>query len=142
MAGKPVQTNQLSESTMLDYAAKIGVQAKKANLAKNQLEQLIASLENFDDERLCLLVTAAFAYRQVNRLAKDNRWKSEELHKTADLIAEAMTEIYDKNGKRQDARKVLGLAKWVFESVEGRNIRPVSGFNDYLKQMASGRDVR
>ncbi|MEM1943706.1 MAG: hypothetical protein QXO30_01705 [Candidatus Caldarchaeum sp.] len=134
MAGNKAQVNQPDESLILDYAAKIGVQAKIDGVAKSQIEQIIASLENIDDDRLSLLVTSSFAYRQARRGMLGNKGG-----KTADLIAEAMQALHQRNHGKEQARKLLGLAKWVYESVEGQYVRPVNSFLEYLKQLAGRR---
>lgn len=122
------------EAIILNYAAKIGIQAKLDNLRKNQIEQIIASLENIEDEKLSLLVTASFAYRQANRLGTGSG--------TANQIAQAMQELYSRNYGRALARKTLGLAKWVFESVEQRRDirRPVNNFQEYLNLLRQRRE--
>ncbi|MEM2746808.1 MAG: hypothetical protein QXK69_09895 [Candidatus Caldarchaeum sp.] len=131
MAGTPHQGNQPDESIILNHAAKIGIQAKLDGLAKSQIEQIIASLENMEDPRLSLLVTASFAYRQANRLGRG--------HRTANLIGEAMQDLYTKNYGKEQARKLLGLAKWVYESVERQSVRPVNSYTEYLVQLVGRR---
>lgn len=121
------------EKIILDYAAKIGVQAKLDNLAKNQIEQIIASLESIEDEKLSLLVTASFAYRQAERLERGSR--------AAYHIAQAMKELHEKNYGRELARKTLGLAKWIYESIQNRRDinRPVNNFQEYLNLLLQRR---
>jgi hypothetical protein len=110
------------EKTILDHAVKIGSLAKIEKVATSQLEQIIASLENSPDRRNSLLICAAFAMRQAKR--------SEGFIKTGKAIVEAIKEIYSKNGGKEDVRKLLGLAKWVKESLENENI-PAQGFKNF-----------
>ena len=94
---------------ILDWAARIGVQAKLDGVSRAQLESLLASLETVEDPKHCVLVTAAFAERQAARLGG---------RRMARLVNEALSEIYKEGGGREEARKLLGLAKWVFEAIE------------------------
>jgi len=110
------------EKILLDYAARIGCLAKVENVPQSQLEQIIASLENSEDTRYALLICATFAKRQANRLGKG--WNM------ASAIVEAMKTLYEKNAGKEEARKVLGLAKWVRESLEDIRV-PQQGVKDY-----------
>jgi len=102
----------ITEKELLDWGVRIGSQARLAGVEKHQLENLIASLDSVDDPRACLLMTAVFAYRQASR---DVIGPS-----TAVVIRSAMSELYNKSDKpREAARKMLGFAKWVYESTEG-----------------------
>ena len=108
------------EKTILDLAVKIGSLAKVEKVATSQLEQIIASLENSPDRRNSVLICAAFAMRQAKK----------GFIKTGKAIVEAIKEIYSKNGSKEDVRKLLGLAKWVKESLENENI-PAQGFKNF-----------
>lgn len=120
------------EKTILDLAVKIGSLAKVEDVATSQLEQIIASLENSPDRRNSILICAAFAMRQAKRSEKEERRGREKkgFTKTGKAIVEAIKEIYSKNGGKEDVRKLLGLAKWVKESLENENI-PEQGFKDF-----------
>lgn len=96
--------------TLLDYATKIGVQARYDRVEKAQIENLLASLEMVEDSQISPLVTAAYAHRQAARLKRGYR--------TAKLINEAMDWLYRQNLGREEARRLLGMAKWIFESLE------------------------
>jgi hypothetical protein len=97
------------EGEMLDQAARIGVQAKFEGVKKAQFENLMASLDAIEDEKKSLLLTALYAHRQAERLGG---------RRTAILISQALNQLHAQGRRREDARKLLGLAKWVFESVE------------------------
>ncbi len=81
--------------------------ARSENVRPAQLENLIASLDSVSG-REALLVTAAFALRQANRLGTGRT--------TARLVANALMELYEKGGGKDEARKLLGFAKWVYEA--------------------------
>jgi hypothetical protein len=71
------------------------------------------------------LICAAYTKRQANRLGRGNR--------TAQAIIEAIKEIYSRNGGKEEARKLLGLAKWVRESLDDIRIhQAVNNFGEYL----------
>jgi len=117
---------------VLDHAARIGTAAKREGVDKSQLEQLSASLEGYPHERLCLLVTAAFAHRQENRgyLHRD----------TARAVSTALHELYSKGGGKDDARVLLGLSKWVYEAVSNIGVsRPVKNFDELIKLLTGER---
>jgi len=104
----------IPEKDLLDWATRIGVQAKFDGLNKTQIENLISSIDIVEGDESSLLVVPAYAYRQSNRLRKGRN--------TATLIKEAFTWLYDNGGTKDDARKLLGLAKWIFEGVEKTRI--------------------
>lgn len=102
------------EEQILNASARIGVQAAFERMTKAQFENLIASLDFIEDPKASLLVTAAYAHRQAARLGKGRE--------TAKLISNVLNQIYKSNKSREDARKVLGLAKWVFEALENTRL--------------------
>jgi hypothetical protein len=120
------------EKEILDYAARIGVQAKLDGVKSSQLEQLIGSLEAIKDDKLCMLVTASFAYRQAERIGQGYRM--------ARIVAESMDRLYQLGGSREDARKLLGLAKWVYESIANIRVpqQGVKDFNEYVSLLIKG----
>lgn len=100
------------EKELLDWGVKIGVQARASRVEKHQLENLIASLDSTDDPRKSLLITAVFARRQAARRERP----LDPL--TARLVVSAMHDLYGGGYKQEHARKMLGFAKWVYESAE------------------------
>lgn len=122
----------ISDEEAINIATRIGVQARFEGLTKAQFENLLSSLDVVKDPKASLLVTAAYAHRQAARLGRGRR--------TATLISEALRKIYQE-GEKEDARKLLGLAKWIFEIVE--NVRlPISPssigsmkFTDLIEQL-------
>lgn len=118
-----------SNIEFLDKASKIAVQAKLDGLTKTQIENISASLYMIEDERDCLLFTQLFSQRQAARLRRG--------HNFAKLVNEAINEIYSKGGKREDATKLLGLVKWIYESIEDIRLPRVDirtmNFNELMK---------
>jgi len=100
---------------VLDKAARIGVQARFEGLERSQIENILSSLDLIEDERKSLLVTALFAERQAERLGRGRY--------TARLINEALTELYARGMGRDQARQLLGLAKWVYEAIGDRRLQ-------------------
>jgi hypothetical protein len=101
----------MEEKLLLDWGTQIGVIAQAEDVEKHQLETLIASLESIRDARECLLLTAAFAKKQHMRELLGNS--------TATKVIEVLQELY-KRGNREDARKMFGVAKWVYEASEDK----------------------
>ncbi|MEM1554576.1 MAG: hypothetical protein QXJ72_06820 [Thermoproteota archaeon] len=95
---------------LLNYATRIGVQAKLDGLAKAQLEGLLASLNMIDDPKASLLLTSTYAHRQAERLGRGRN--------TARIVNEAMRWLSSRGGDREWARMLLRFAKWVFECIE------------------------
>lgn len=99
----------LQISEILDYATRIGVQARLEGVSKAQIENLLSSLDFITDPKLSLLITSAYAHRQAARLGGRN---------TARLVNDLMNRIYSSGGDREKARFALGIAKWIFEIME------------------------
>jgi hypothetical protein len=100
----------LEYSALLDYATRIGVQARLEGVAKAQVESLLASLDLVEDPRVSLLLVSAFAHRQAARLGGG--------YNTARIVNELMDKLYRSGEGKEKARFVLGLAKWIYEIVE------------------------
>jgi hypothetical protein len=101
---------RVDESSLLDWGAKIGAAARRERVRSAQIENLIASLDSVEG-REALLATAAFALRQAQRLGSGQGM--------ARFVAQAMLDVYEKGGGKEEARKVLGFAKWVYEAISG-----------------------
>jgi len=97
----------LEYSTLLDYAAKIGMQAALENITKTQVENLLASLDLVEDPRISFPLVSAFAYRQAARHKKG--------YNTARIVDELMDKLYKSGEEKEKAKFVLGLAKWIYE---------------------------
>ena len=104
----------VDENFLLNWGTRIGVQAKIDGMRSSQIEGILSSLELISDERSSLLLTAAFALRQAERLGRGRQ--------TARLINEALSEVYRLGGGKEDGRKLLGVAKWVYESIEHQRL--------------------
>jgi len=116
------------ELKLMDWAAKIGSQAKVDGVKKSQIEQLIGSAELLPAH--APLITAAFASRQAARLGGG--------HNTARMVAQAMIWLHKQNKDKAEVRRLLGLAKWVYECVENRRIPNVfNSFNEFVQFLAS-----
>jgi hypothetical protein len=80
-----------------------------------------------------LLATAAFALRQGVRLNAKS---------TGRVVANALLDLYSKGGTKDDARKMLGIAKWVYEASEyfkaGKVDYNTITLEDYLRQATRG----
>jgi hypothetical protein len=100
----------LEHSTLLDYATKIGVQARLEGIAKAQVESLLASLDLVEDPKVSLLLTSAYAYRQAARLGRG--------HTTARIVIELIDKMYKGGEGKEKSRFTLGLAKWIYEITE------------------------
>jgi hypothetical protein len=124
-----VSETKVNESVLLDWGAKIGAAARNDNVKAAQLEGLIASLDAVEGSE-ALLATATFAMRQAQRLGTGQTM--------ARLVVQAMLDLYEKRGGKEEARKMLGFAKWVYEaSPRGFRGRPDQlTLADILKQMA------
>jgi hypothetical protein len=124
---------KVDEKLLLDWGTRIGIAARQDDLKASQLENLMAQLESVPG-REALLVTAAFALRQAVRL---------NARVTGRVVSQALQEVYNGGGGKEEARRMLGFAKWVFEAQEyfraGRvNVWTVR-LEDFLRQAVGGR---
>ena len=128
MSSKPSSCN-VEEKLLFDHGTRIGVAALIDRVARSQIENIIASLDTVEG-REALLVTAAFARRQ----AKRNKVGT----KMANFIVKALLELYEKGCGKEEARKVLGFAKWIYEIefTPRVNVERLT-LQEYLKQLAS-----
>ncbi len=112
----------------MDWAARIGSQAKLDGVAKSQIEQLIGSAELLPAH--APLISAAFASRQAARLGRGQN--------TAKVVAQAMKWLHGQNKDKAEVRRLLGLAKWVYECLENRRLsRAFNRFNEFVEFLAS-----
>ena len=129
MSDKTLQA-KIDETFILDWGAKIGVAARNENVRAAQIEALIASLDTIEG-RGALLITATFAQRQAQRLGTGREM--------ARLVTQAMLDLHEKGGGKEEARKLLGFAKWIYEALPPRPIRvrlDQLTLQDLLKQLA------
>jgi len=122
---------KVEEKLLLDWGARIGAAARYEGIKSAQLENLIASLDVVQGKE-ALLVTAAYALRQAQRLGAGRM--------TARLVNQALLELYEKGCGKEEARKMLGFAKWVYEAVPGfRGRLEQLTLESLLRQLAGGR---
>ncbi len=115
------------ESELMDWAARIGSQAKIDGITKSQIEQLIGSAELMPSH--APLISAAFANRQAARL---NRGQN-----MARIVTRAMKWLHEQNKDKTEVRKLLGLAKWVYECVENKKIlKMFNSYNEFVNFLA------
>lgn len=81
-------------------------------MEKTQFENILASLELSNNDRLSLLYAAAYAHRQA---AREHIGRE-----TAKLISEALRTLYNSGRGKEEARKLIGLARWVFEASKNK----------------------
>jgi len=125
----------LEPSTLLDYATRIGVQARLDGIAKTQVESLLASLDFIEDPKLSLLLTSAYAHRQAARLGRG--------HNTARIVNELMDRMYKGGEGKEKARFALGLAKWIYEIAENYRLPRIDidtlTFEKFLEALRSAQ---
>ena len=121
---------KVDEKLLLDWGARIGAAARSEGVRSAQLENLIASLDIVQG-REALLVTAAFALRQAQRLGTGRT--------VARLVNQALLELYEKGYGKEEARKMLGFAKWVYEAISGFKGRPEQLTLENLLKQLTGR---
>jgi hypothetical protein len=125
-------STKVDEKLILDWGTRIALAASNERVRGSQLENFIASLESVGG-REALLATAAFALRQGVRLNAKS---------TGRVVANALLDLYSKGGTKDDARKMLGIAKWVYEASEyfkaGKVDYNTITLEDYLRQATRG----
>jgi hypothetical protein len=118
------------ERELMNWAARIGSQLKIENVEKSQIEQLIGSAELAGVETYAPLITATYAFRQAARgYLRDG---------SARLIAQAMEWLYKNNKGKTEVRRLIGLAKWVYECVRDKRItRQFENYEKFVEFLAS-----
>ncbi|MCS7146530.1 MAG: hypothetical protein NZ938_07635 [Aigarchaeota archaeon] len=118
---------------LIKLGVKIGANLKADNVEAAQVNKLLELLNSEEDERTAVALVAIFAHRQANRGYMRQG--------SAREISMAMRQILamgDGNKLKENARRVLGTAKWVYESL-GRvkqppdRIRGISDIPELLK---------
>ncbi len=113
----------------MNWAARIGSQAKLDNVEKSQIEQLIGSAEQAEKPTHAPLMTAAYAYRQST--------KGYIRESTAKLITQAMRWLYVNNKGKTEVRRLLGLSKWVYECLKEKRIQgQFNSFESFVNFLA------
>lgn len=120
----------IDESEVLNWGVKIGSQARVEEVKRDQLENLIASLEVVGENN-ALLFTAVFAKRQASRGVLGEI--------TARRVGEAMKYLHEKKAGRKEARKMLGFAKWVYEAVGSTLQKPLADLVDLVEVITTER---
>ena len=105
---------QSVEELLLNWGARIGTAAFLDGVKASQLENILATLDVFEG-REALLLTALFAQRQARRLRSGESM--------ARVVRQAMLDLYEKNLSKREAREMLGIAKWVYEALQGSGVK-------------------
>ena len=105
---------QSVEELLLNWGARIGAAAFLDGVKASQLENILATLDVFEG-REALLLTALFAQRQAKRLRSGESM--------ARVVRQAMLDLYEKNLSKKEAREMLGIAKWVYEALQGSGVK-------------------
>jgi len=107
------------EKLLLDWGARIGVAARRENVASSQLENLIASLNSVKGEE-ALLVASIFALRQAQRRERREEGEQPIGPHTARLVTRALLELYQMKLGKEAAQRMLSFAKWVYEATKNK----------------------
>lgn len=96
----------------------LGVRFRVDGVESTQVNKLLELLNAESDERLALVLVSLFSHRQAGR--------GYMRPVTAREISNAMRAILEseKSDLRAEARRVLVVAKWVYEALGGRRIPP------------------
>lgn len=114
---------------LTELGVRLGVRFRVDGVESAQVNKLLELLNAERDERLALVLVSLFSYRQASRSRGYMKIT------TAREISNAMGEILasKKSELRAEARRVLGVAKWVYEALENKRITPdsVDKIRDY-----------
>lgn len=103
---------------LTELGVKLGVRWKVDGVQSTQINKLLELLNSESDERLALVLVSLFSHKQASRnIIRQS---------SAREISNAMQEILasKKSNLKAEARKVLGVAKWVYEALERKRIPP------------------
>ncbi len=118
---------------LLDLAVKIASNRGMTKIAA--INNLLEVLESESSGEDAVALTAAFVLRQAGRRVIDQRM--------AQMIAEELMKIFtnselDPLAKKEAARKLLGLVKWVTETADGFrvNLANVRSFEEFVNLLS------
>jgi hypothetical protein len=102
----------LDEGLVLNWGAKVGATARSECAPASFFTYTIASLDEFSSrEALCFVAVVARRFSERYFCC----------YRTAEVTVRALLDAYGKGGGKEDARRILGFAKWVYEALR----RPV-----------------
>jgi len=105
-----ITKTSISQIELFDWGARIGAAAYSDGIKASQLENIISILDTVEGNEALLLV-ATFAQRQSKRLKQG--------YNLAKIVTEAMLYLFENNLGKDAARMVLGIARWVFDALQG-----------------------
>jgi hypothetical protein len=97
------------EGVLLDWGAKIGASARSEGTPPAFFVHTITALDEFREDGAALEFAATAALRFAQR------WYC--AFNTARLVTQAVLDIHERGGGKEEARKALGFAKWVYEAL-------------------------
>lgn len=103
-------SSKITDKQMLDEGARLAALAKIGDVKLTQINQLIEVINSLGDSRESLLYLAAFVSRQVGRRAIPSDFGRE--------LKNALLEYYRMGLGRDEARRLLGIIKWVYEALQ------------------------
>lgn len=116
-----------SVKDLTERGVRLGIRLKVDGVPPAQVNKLLEILNAERDERLALVLVSLFSHRQASRGYMKPASAREVSNVMGEILASKSSEV------RAEARKVLGIAKWVYEALEGKRIPPdkVGEIKDY-----------
>jgi len=109
----------VNEQEILNLGAKIGLALHTDSVKPAQVNKLLEILESEKDVKTAIILLTIFVQRQKSRGYLRDR--------SAREITNAMLNLINSNPDSKDeARKILGIAKWIHEALE-KHRGPVLG---------------
>ncbi|MEM2056718.1 MAG: hypothetical protein QXO76_00480 [Thermoproteota archaeon] len=110
-----------------ELGVKLGVRFRVDGVQPSQINKLLELLNAESDERLALVLVSLFSHRQASR----GYMKQSSAREVSNAMQEVL--VSRKSDLRSEARRVLGIAKWVYEALERKRIPPdrVEEIRDY-----------
>ncbi|MEM2910432.1 MAG: hypothetical protein QXO01_05150 [Nitrososphaerota archaeon] len=131
--------SDISAHDFYKLGVKVGVRLKVDGVQSTQVNKLLELLNSESDERLAVTLVAIFAHRQANR----GYLRISSAKELSDAMKQIL-ECKECSGVRNEARKVLGIAKWVYEALERTTVPPekikeISDFPNLLKLLMEAK---
>jgi len=134
------QNQIMNEQEILNLGAKIGHALHIDNVKLAQVNKLLEILESEKDPKTAITILILYAFRQKSRKPGEASYIGP---RAVQEISNAMLGLLNQNPKNKDeARKILGVAKWVYEALkEYRRGVPqsISDIRTLLDFLAGGR---
>lgn len=137
----------MNEQEILNAGIRIGVALHSEEVSSAQVNKLLEILESEKEPKTAITLLAIYVQRQKARRRKGQREETEKGYigeASAREITRILLRLLNTNIENKDeVRKILGTAKWVYEALEGyrgdpRALRNIQDPQSLLSKLGGG----